>query len=41
VRHGKREGAVTGAVCQDQGANRPPLSDRNHPVLLRLPDQPG
>jgi hypothetical protein len=24
-----------------KGANRPPLSDRNHPVLLRLPDQPG
>ena len=37
-----REGAVTGAVCQDQGRpNRPPLSDRNHPVPLRLPDQPG
>ena len=24
-----------------KGANRRPLSDRNHPVLLRLPDQPG
>ena len=26
---------------KNKGANRPPLSDRNQPVLLRLPDQPG
>jgi hypothetical protein len=34
-----REGAGTGPVCQ--AARWAPLSDRNHPVLLRMPDQQG
>jgi hypothetical protein len=42
VRHGKAGGCrYRPPAVKPTGRKNPPLSDRNHPVLLRLPDQPG